>query len=554
MIMDSKAESILALLQHRLNGFIENENAGPLITAVGVILFSYLLYQAAFATDIPHIKGLPEIPGAVPIFGHLLSLGEDHASSCEKWWRQYNQSVFQIKLGNTRAVVVNSFDDCKKMLLGNQNAVIDRPKLYTFHGVISSTQGFTIGSSPWDESCKNKRKAAGTALGRPALRRYYPMFDLESYSILRDMKKDSNNGQIEIDVRPYIQRYALNTTLTLCYGIRMDGVYDELLREILYVGSAISLLRSASENLQDYVPFLRYLPTNTKNSRSKELRERRDAYLNLLLDKVRAMIKKGTDKPCISSAILKDEETKLTGVEVSSICLSLVSGGFETIPGTLTSCIGSLSTKEGQEWQDRAYADIKRYYPDVRDAWTSCYVEEKVPYINAIVKEAGRYYTVSSMSLPRKTVQEVNWNGAIIPPKTMILINAQAGNHDVDHFGPDAGKFNPERWLKSLDPPAEADIDGLNHLSFGTGSRACSGQFIASRMLYSALVRILSSYKIVASEEMPPNTDYVEYNQFKTALVAIPREFKVKLIPRDTDVTGECLLDAEERTREHYKE
>jgi len=381
-----------------------------------------------FATDIPRIKGMPEIPGAVPVFGHLLKLGEDHASVCEKWWRQYNHSVFQIKLGNTRAVVVNSFEDCKKMLLGNQNAVIDRPKLYTFHGVISSTQGFTIGSSPWDDSCKKKRKAAGTALGRPALRNYYPMFDLEGYCILRDMKRDSQ-GQIEIDVRPYIQRYALNTTLTLCYGIRMDNVYDDLLREILHVGSAISLLRSASENLQDYVPALRYLPNNEKIARSKELRGRRDAYLDLLLNKVREMIRKGTDKPCISAAILKDEETKLTGVEVSSICLSLVSGGFETIPGTLTSCIGSLSTKEGQAWQDRAYEDIKRHYPDIRDAWTACFKEEKIPYINAIVKEAGRYYTVSSMSLPRKTVTEVNWNGAIIPPKTMILINAQAGNH-----------------------------------------------------------------------------------------------------------------------------
>lgn len=385
--------------------------------------------QVAFATDISHIKGLPEIPGAVPVFGHLLKLGEDHATSCEKWWRQYNHSVFQIKLGNTRAVVVNSFDDCKKMLLGNQNAVIDRPKLYTFHGVISSTQGFTIGSSPWDDSCRKKRKAAGTALGRPALRNYYPMFDLESYCILRDMKKDSANGQIEIDIRPYIQRYALNTTLTLCYGIRMDAVYDELLREILHVGSAISLLRSASENLQDYVPILRYLPNNEKNARSKELRERRDVYLDLLLNKVRDMIKRGVDKPCISAAILKDEETKLTGVEVSSICLSLVSGGFETIPGTLTSCLGSLATQEGQAWQDRAYEDIKRHYPDVRDAWQNSFVEEKIPYINAIVKEAGRYYTVSAMSLPRKTVTEVNWNGAIIPPKTMILINAQAGNH-----------------------------------------------------------------------------------------------------------------------------
>jgi Cytochrome P450. len=253
---------------------------------------------------------------------------------CEKWWRQYNQTVFQIKLGNTRAVVVNSFDDCKKMLLGNQSAVIDRPKLYTFHGVISSTQGFTIGSSPWDESCKKKRKAAGTALGRAALRSYFPMFDLESFCIVRDIKGDNRNGELEIDVRPYIQRYALNTNLTLCYGIRMDEVYDELLCEIIQVSSAISLLRSASENLQDYVPLLRYLPNNEKNARSQELRDRRDAYLNLLLDKVRDMIKHEVDKPCISAAILKDIESKLAGVEVSSICLSLVSGGFETISGT----------------------------------------------------------------------------------------------------------------------------------------------------------------------------------------------------------------------------
>lgn len=54
-----------------------------------------------------------------------------------------------------------------------------------------------------------------------------------------------------------------------------------------------------------------------------------------------------------------------------------------------------------------------------------------MPYINTIVKEAARYYTVSAMSLPRKTVTEVEWNGAIIPPKTMILINAQAGIHGM---------------------------------------------------------------------------------------------------------------------------
>lgn len=470
--------------------------------------------------------------------------------------------MFQIKLGNTRAVVINSFDDTKRMLVGHQSAVIDRPKLYTFHGVISSTQGFTIGTSPWDESAKNKRKAAGQALGRPAIKTYHDMFDLESYCIVRDFHAFSKAGAEEISVRPFIQRYALNTTLTLCYGIRMDSAYDEMLREILEVGSAISLLRSASENYQDYIPALRYLPNNEKNRRSKELRDRRDKYLNHLLDKVREMIKNGTDKPCISAAILKDQETKLTGVEVSSICLSLVSGGFETIPGTLTSCIGSLATKEGQEFQDRAYEDIQRHYPDgTSEIWLDSFQQEKVPYVNAIVKEAGRYYTVSAMSLPRKTVSDIEWDGATIPAKTMILINAQAANHSEEHFGPDAKTFNPERWL--IDPsssspassgPEEKPSQGIQHFSFGAGSRACSGQHIASRLLYTALLRILSCYKIVASDSEPPNTDYVDYNQFKSALVAIPRDFKVRLVPREgVDVEG-VLRETEGRTSGYYVE
>ncbi|KAF2704586.1 phenylacetate 2-hydroxylase [Pleomassaria siparia CBS 279.74] len=531
------------------------------ILAVAVLFFS--LYKLTTRTDIPYIRNLPEIPGALPIVGHLLQLGDDHASVCEKWWRQYGHSVFQIRLGNTRAVVVSSFDDCKKILLKNSQALIDRPTLYTFHGIISSTQGFTIGSSPWDDSCRNKRKAASTTLSKSMMKNYSQMFDVESYCIIRDMFRDSKGGEIEVSMRPYIQRYALNTTLTLCYGIRMDEVYDTLLREILHVGSAISLLRSASENYQDYIPILRYMPNNEKNARSKELRDRRDAYLDLLLNKVREMIKKGTDKPCISAAILKDEETRLTGVEVGSICLSLVSGGFETIPGTLVSCIGSLSTPEGQIFQDRAYADIKRHYPNFQESWGKDFGEEKVPYLNAIVKEAGRYYTVSNMSLPRKTVSDVQWEGAVIPKGTMVLINAQAANHDVDHFGPDAGTYNPERWLNNpSSSPTEKEVPGISHHSFGAGSRSCPGSLIATKLIYSALFRLLSLYKVVASEEQPPNTDYVDYNAQKSALVAIPRDFRVRLVRRDEmelrdggdDVVRSVLVEAEERTKGFYKE
>ena len=84
---------------------------------------------------------------------------------------------------------------------------------------------------------------------------------------------------------------------------------------------------------------------------------------------------------------------------------------------------------------------------------------------------------------------------------------------DVDYWGPDAGKFNPGRWL---DSPSESDSlytekpsSNTPHLSFGAGSRSCPGATIASKLIYAGLFRILSLYKIEASTSDPPNTDYV---------------------------------------------
>lgn len=382
------------------------------------------------------------------------------------------------------------------------------------------------------------------------------MFDLESFGLIQDMFRDSHGSAEAINIHPYHQRLALNTTLTLCYGVRMDDVYDTMLREILEVGSAISLLRSASENYQDYIPLLRYLPS-AKTAKSKSLRARRDKYLDFLLGKTRTMITAGTDKPCIASALIRDEDTKLSPTEISSICLSLVSGGFETLPATLTSCIGSLSTPAGQLFQDRAYADICRHYPHstTQTAWHAAFAEEKVPYISALVKEATRYYTAQAMSLPRKTTRDVPFGDAVIPAKTMILVNAQAANHEAGHWGPSGAVFDPERWLVDVDKaPAEKPVAGLPHLGFGAGARACSGQLVAVRVLYTTLLRLIVSYRFEASEAEPPTTDYVDYNKVKSGLVAVPRDFKVKLVPRDVQGLEEALREARERTKRYYTE
>jgi phenylacetate 2-hydroxylase len=59
-----------------------------------------------------------------------------------------------------------------------------------------------------------------------------PFVDLESCLAVKDLWKDSHDGTIELDPRKYFHRFALNTSLTLNYGIRIDGGIDqEMLRE-----------------------------------------------------------------------------------------------------------------------------------------------------------------------------------------------------------------------------------------------------------------------------------------------------------------------------------
>lgn len=207
------------------------EALSPTTLSFVFLALGYFLIRYLNSTDMPKIKNLPEIPG-VPLFGNLLQLGQDHARVSGAWSKKYNWPVFQTRLGNRRIIFANTFDSVRQLWINNQSSLISRPTLYTFHSVVSSSQGFTIGTSPWDESCKRRRKVAATALNRPAVQSYMPFIDLESCIAIKDMYLDSKIGTLDLDPRKYFHRFALNTSLTLNYGIRIDGGIDEkLLRE-----------------------------------------------------------------------------------------------------------------------------------------------------------------------------------------------------------------------------------------------------------------------------------------------------------------------------------
>lgn len=145
-----------------------------------------------------------------------------------------------------------------------------------------------------------------------------PIIDLESNVSIKELLDDSGNGEKDIDPIAYFQRFALNTSLTLNYGSRIDGkIDDELLKEICAVERAVSNFRSTSNNWQDYIPLMRLWPSSSDDAIA--WRGRRDKYMTFLLNRLKKQIEEGSDKPCITGNILKDPEAKLNERKASSL-------------------------------------------------------------------------------------------------------------------------------------------------------------------------------------------------------------------------------------------
>lgn len=112
-----------------------------------------------------------------------------------------------------------------------------------------------------------------------------------------------------------------------------------------------------------------------------------------------------------------------------------MSGGFETMLATAIAGIAYLACPEGQALQEKAYSEMIDTSGDVEAAFQQAVEAENSPYVEAFVRETLRHYPPLHILPPRQTYQEFEWNNATVPKGVMVLVNAQAVNHGMSHYG-----------------------------------------------------------------------------------------------------------------------
>lgn len=537
--------------------------------ALGILLVVACVYTADKYLQSPLLPTIPAIPG-YPIVGNYFQVRNNPALVFLNWHKTYGHSIFQIRLGKQRLVVVNSFKDVSD--IWKLSAVNSRPIQHTFHNIVSSTKGFTIGTTPFSDSYKRTKHFISSRLNAKSIDAMVDILDTESTAMVQHLLRRIRELRYQPSTNPYrtfpdvdllrdFQLFHLRTSVLLTYGVRLDcyGADHGLCRQIIHCENQIIRFRSPVANAADYFPLLRYI----RSPHSAAARRCRDHYMAELaarhhhphwdLDLDPHL---GLDPHLDLDPHLEVDPHWGTGAaptagyahnllaehrrepnphkildhdELQSVCLTMISAGLDNTPLNLNHALGQLSYRS--DLQAVAVTELLRSQSLLVAVWDQIPHAMASPMVQAIIKETLRYFTVLPLSLPRVTTKDFTYNGMVFPQGTTLLMNAYCANHDPAQFG-NPHRFDPHRWL---DPHHQLRHPGvINHFAFGKGVRMCSGNILAFKQMYVVMSRLLLLFeiKLPTDRRLKMHLDPFTANKYPRATSFEPMPFKVRLVPR----------------------
>jgi len=121
--------------------------------------------------------------------------------------------------------------------------------------------------------------------------------------------------------------------------------------------------------------------------------------------------------------------------------------------------------------------------------------QERLPYIQSVVKETMRWKVIAVLGLPHMASEEFEYKGYVIPKGTILLDNLWSQTHDASVYS-DPDNFDPGRFLDASGRLRPATPDTRTDLAFGHGRRVCPGRDFALDGLFIACAYILWAFDL----------------------------------------------------------
>lgn len=241
--------------------------------------------------------------------------------------------------------------------------------------------------------------------------------------------------------------------------------------------------------LIDVIPWLKYVPDWMPGAGFKKTarvyKKLWDDVTGVPFEFSEEQMSKGDAKPSFISGLLQQNPTPEEREAIRDSATGLYSGGADTTVAALGFFFLAMTVfpdvqKKAREEIDRVTGGTR--LPGVQD-------REQLPYVEATLKEALRWYTIAPMGLPHATDEEDTFRGYRIPKGSLIIPAIAWFTRDPEVY-PEPEQFKPERFLGPDPAPNPMAV------VFGFGRRICPGRHLAEANMFLVIAQSLAAFNI----------------------------------------------------------
>ncbi|KAH7016408.1 cytochrome P450 [Microdochium trichocladiopsis] len=181
--------------------------------------------------------------------------------------------------------------------------------------------------------------------------------------------------------------------------------------------------------------------------------------------------------------------------QIISACIGNILAGSDTTAISLSACMFYLLKNSACLQELRREVDAIHNTSEVADdrGYISFGTAQKMPYLQAVIKEALRLHPAVALPLERVVpVGGATISGTFFPEGTTVGINPWVQHRNKALFGHDADEFRPSRWLS--EDTEKVALMNRSWMPFGQGTRTCIGRHVSHLEISTLIPRLVRDF------------------------------------------------------------
>ncbi|KIX09246.1 uncharacterized protein Z518_00325 [Rhinocladiella mackenziei CBS 650.93] len=439
-----------------------------LVTTSAIALLLWLAYSWTTTKR----RNLPPGPPRLPIIGNLHQAPQNYPwRTYQEWTKQYGP-IFSLQYGLNTVIMLGNHEAAHHLLDKRSNIYSSRPRVVMGGECVS--KGFRPLLMPYGQRWRNHQRLQASYLNIRISQSYRQLQDLESKQLIYELLDP------HADFSDRYHRYSSSLIFALAYGRRLPKGDESEVKAIDQVMENFLFAARVGTWIVDALPALNYLPDFL--APWKRYGDELHKFESKLYMGNMAQGLKSTSWNWAKQVQDMKEAQEMSPKELAYDVGIIYEAGSDTT--TMALEVFTLAMLLYPDVMKKAQAELDSVvgsttYPGFLD-------KERLPYVDAVIKETLRWRPVSAGGIPHAVIQDDEYMGYFIPAGATVI-----GNHWSIHLDEavykDPDTFNPDRWIEEPNLPLD---------TFGFGRRVCTGQHIAKNSLFINIARILWTFNV----------------------------------------------------------